>query len=319
MGVPRVGLTLAMGKRLSGFVLLLLQVILLRTEAVAVADAQEIQATQAAQGQGGRNPWASVILQAEELGLPTRFLRAIPPDFAVLDFEDLHTFAAEYHPQEHRMVLNRALSFNAASGVLRPLANMTHRDVATFYHELFHAYIDYIQVRPEAAASSPDIARLSVFLQDQQRCRYQVVNITPVVQRKSATEVRFLSEREAWEALNETWAVFIGWTVWSKLEQAGAHRQKSSRGLVTESWLKRLKKADRDGDVVGYYEPEDPDERQVAQKRYLAPSHRITPREVAILLEIALGVSSKEARRAAAVMEQSRPVLKESPPCKDGP
>jgi hypothetical protein len=311
------GLTFAMGMRQRGF--LLLPVVLLGMGAAAVAGAQGGQATQATQGQEGRNPWASVIAEAEELGLPTQFLRAIPPDFIVLEFEDLHTFAAEYHPQEHRMVLNRALSFNAASGVLRPLANMTHRDAATFYHELFHAYIDYIQTKPEAAASSPDIARLLEFLQNQQRCRYQVVNITPVVQRKSATEVRFLSEHEAWEALNETWAMFVGWTVWSKLEQAEAHGKKPSRSLVTEGWLKRLKKTDRDGDVVGYYEPEDPAEKQVTQKRYLAPSHRITPREVTMLLEIAFGVSGKEARRAAAVMEQNRPFLKESPPCKDKP
>jgi hypothetical protein len=307
------GLTFAMGMRLRGFLLL---VALLCIGAAAVAGAQGGQATQATQGREGRNPWASVIAEAEELGLPTQFLRALPPDFVVLEFEDLHTFAAEYHPQEHRMVLNQALSFNAASGVLRPLASMTHRDAATFYHELFHAYIDYIQTKPEAAASSPDIARLLVFLQDQQRCRYQVVNITPVVQRKSATEVRFLNEHEAWEALNETWAVFVGWTVWSKLEQAEVHGKKSSRSLVTEGWLKRLKKADRDGDVVGYYEPEDPAEKQVTQKRYLAPSHRITPREVTMLLEIAFGVSDKEARRAAAVMEQSRPSVKESPPCR---
>jgi hypothetical protein len=38
-----------------------------------------------------------------------------------------------------------------------------------------------------------------------------------------------------------------------------------------------------------------------------------------MLLEIAFGVSGKEARRAAAVMEQNRPFLKESPPCKDKP
>ncbi|MBM4121963.1 MAG: hypothetical protein FJ249_05155 [Nitrospira sp.] len=307
-----------MGKRLKGLALLL-WLALLGVGTGTAADAQEVQATQATRSQEGKNPWTSVMAQAEELGLPTRFIRAIPPDFVALEFEDLHVFAAEYHPQEHRMVLNRALSFNAAGGMLRPLARLTHREVATFYHELFHAYMDYIQVKPEAVASSPDIARLLVFLRDQQRCRYQAVSITPVVQRKSATEVRFLSEHEAWEALNETWAVFVGWTVWSKLEQAEIHGQKPSSRLVTESWLKRLKKADRDGDLVGYYEPEDPVERQVAQKRYLAPSHRITPYEVRILLEVVFGVMSKEARRAAAVMEQNRPFFKESLPCNDEP
>ncbi len=310
MGAPRVGLApvVKKGRR----VLLLL----LGIGFVALG----AQAAQAAGTQESKNPWPVFIAQAEELGLPTRFLRAIPPDFVTLEFEDLHAFAAEYHPEEHRMVLNLALSFNAAGGMLRPLTGMTHREVATFYHELFHAYMDYIQSKPEASAASLDIARLLAFFRDQQGCRYQVVSITPVVQRKSATEVRFLSEHEAWEALNETWAVFVGWTVWSKLEQAGGRGgRKSSRQLVTEDWLKRLKKADRDGDLIGYYEPEDPGERQVAQKRYLAPSHRITPREVSVLLEVLFGVSREEARRSTAAMEQNRPPLKDSQPCKDGP
>lgn len=310
MGIPRVGLTFAMGRRVC------LSVLLLWLVGTGPGAAATTSAGQAARGQEGTNPWSAFIAQAEELGLPTRFLRVIPPDFITLEFEDLHTFAAEYHPEEHRMVLNLALSFNAAGGALRPLAGMTHREVATFYHELFHAYMDYIQSKPEAASSSPDIARLLAFFQEQQRCRYQVVSITPVVQRKSATEVRFLSEHEAWEALNETWAVFVGWTVWSKLEQTGEGR-KPSRQIVTRNWLKRLKNADRDGDLIGYYEPEDPAERQVAQKRYLAPSHRITPREVTVLIEVLFGISGEEARRSVAVMEQNRPPLKDSPPCKD--
>src|SRR5919201_1135993 len=58
--------------------------------------------------------WQQLIDQATALGLPTRFLRLIEPGFITLEFEDLHTFAAEYHPEDHRMVLNRSLSFNAA-------------------------------------------------------------------------------------------------------------------------------------------------------------------------------------------------------------
>ncbi|MBI3604347.1 MAG: hypothetical protein HY205_07895 [Nitrospirae bacterium] len=264
-----------------------------------------------------REQWRTLLAQADALGLPTRFLRAIPPDFITLEFEDLHAFAAEYHPAEHRMVLNLALSFNAAGGTLKPLAKMTPREAGTLFHEFFHAYMDYVRSKAEAAVD-PGVARLLAFAQDQQRCRYQVVSITPVVQRKSATEVRFLSDREAWEALDETWAVFVGWAVWSRLEQShGQGVQPRGGRSKTGGWPARLEKADRDGDLVGYYEPEDPAERTVAQKRYLASSHRITPREVAVLLEVLFGESREGARRAVSAMEQKRLPLKDSMPCPD--
>jgi len=259
---------------------------------------------------------SALLAQADALGLPTKFLRAIPADFITLEFEDLLAFAAEYHPEEHRMVLNLALSFNAAGGTLKPLAKMTSREVGTLFHEFFHAYMDFARSKAEASAD-PAIAGLLAFAQDQQQCRYQVVSITPVVQRKSATEVRFLSDREAWEALDETWAVFVGWAVWSRLEQSYGQGAPPNRGRKKDSgWLAHLKKKDRDGDLVGYYEPEDPAERTVARKRYLAPSHRITPQEVAVLLEVLWGESRDEARRAAAVMEQKRALLKDSVPCR---
>jgi hypothetical protein len=192
-----------------------------------------------------KSPWKDLIVQAEALGLPTKFMTVLPSDFVTLEFEDLHTFAAEYHPQDHRMLLNLALSFNGAGGALKPLDKMTHREVATLFHELFHAYMDYISSRPDQAILGPEIAALKAFAEDQQRCRYQVVTITPVVQRKTATEVRFLTDKEAWEALNESWAVFVGWGVWSKLELSdGKASKREHSGRISENWLKRLKKAD---------------------------------------------------------------------------
>ncbi|MFM8551076.1 MAG: hypothetical protein ACKOCD_01990 [Nitrospiraceae bacterium] len=262
-----------------------------------------------------KGPWGELIAQADALGLPTKFLRVIPPDYLALEFEDLHAFAAEYHPQEHRMVLSLALSFNGAGGTLKPLNKMTHREVGTLFHEFFHAYMDYIGLRPGAPHLGSDIARLRAFAEDQRQCRYLVVAITPVAQRKGATEIRFLSEREAWEALNESWAVFVGWAIWSQLELDGSS-QKRRVVYATDRWLARLKQADQEGSLIGYYEPEDQAERQLTNKRYLAPSHRLTPTEVQALLELLLGASDKVAQRAASVMEQQRPVLKEAAPCR---
>ena len=250
-----------------------------------------------------KSVWNALIERAHGLGLPTRFLRLIPPGFVTLEFEDLHAFAAEYHPEEHRMVLNRTLSFNAAGGVLRPLDTMPHRDVGTLYHELFHAYLDYLRSLPDVAAADPNASRLLAFAAEQQQCRYQTVAITPVLQRKSATETRYLTDRESWEALNETWAVFVGWATWTRLELSGEHARGSRNHGGTEGWYKRLQKTDRAGDLIGYYEPEDPAERIIARKRYLAPSHRISPREVALLLEVLFEEPAELARRSAAVME----------------
>ena len=36
--------------------------------------------------------------------------RADPEQFVVFEFEDLHAYAAEYHPAEHRMILDRTAS-----------------------------------------------------------------------------------------------------------------------------------------------------------------------------------------------------------------
>ena len=50
--------------------------------------------------------------------LPTAFLKEIDPTFVTVVFEDLRTYAAEYHPEDHRMILNMRLSFNKAGGRL---------------------------------------------------------------------------------------------------------------------------------------------------------------------------------------------------------
>jgi hypothetical protein len=257
--------------------------------------------------------WPSLIAQAKAEGLPTRFLLAMDPGFVTLEFDDLHAFAAEYHPEDHRLILNQSLSFNAAGGTLKPVAHLTPRELGTLYHELFHAYMDYLSslANPETVGSMA--VRLLAFARDQQQCRYQQVSITPVIQKKGRTEVRFLTDHESWEALNETWAVFIGWAVWTQLEvQRGT---KSRRTTAQGSWIKRLKKADQEGDLIGYYEPENNAERSIARKRYLAPSHRITSQEVNRLLQDILEYSMKEAQQIAGVLQQDRATLPKSSHC----
>lgn len=228
--------------------------------------------------------WRQLLNEAHALGLPTKFLRTIPPDFVRFEFDDLHNYAAEYHPGEHRMVLNRVLSFNGAGATLRPLGRLTHAQVETLYHELFHAYMDSLvttaETSPEAALD-PVLA----FARVQRHCRYGTVLITPVLQRKGDTEERFLTERESWEALNETWAVFVGWIVWNQLElSAGTGRSIRKSGKSQDEWIRRLKNADREGTLRGYYEPEDVGERTVARKRYLAPASRVSESEAVVLM-----------------------------------
>ena len=263
--------------------------------------------------------WRSLIAQADVLNLPTGFLKMISPGFVTLEFDDLHAFAAEYHPDEHRMVLNRTLSFNAAGGTLKTLASLPPRDLGTLYHELFHAYMDYISRGTLRHDAKSPPAQLLAFAKDQQECRYRYVSITPILQRKNRTETRFLTDRESWEALNEAWAVFVGWAVWTHQELRKISQNGGKTHAAEREWLTRLKKADRDGDLIGYYEPEDSAEQMIARKRYLAPSHRMSPQEVALLLEHVLEYPREEARRSAKVMEQNRPSLSGSPPCTIAP
>ena len=249
--------------------------------------------------------WRQLISEAHTLGLPTKFLKAVPPSFVQFEFDELHSYAAEYHLGEHRMVLNRALSFNGAGATLRPLRQLTHAEIETLYHELFHAYIDYLVT---AAEASPEVASDPVlaFARVQQGCHYGAVLITPLVQRKDETEERFLTERESWEALNETWAVFVGWIVWNQLEltsSAGRSIQKS--GKSQDEWVSRLRSADREGILRGYYEPEDSGERAVARKRYLAPASRLSEQEVAVLLKDAVEFSPSLLARARGVLSGS--------------
>lgn len=229
--------------------------------------------------------WRQMVGEAEGLGLPTKFLKVIPSSFVQFEFDDLHSYAAEYHLGEHRLVLNRALSFHGAGATLRPLGRLTHAEIETLYHELFHAYIDYLVTAAETAreiASDPVL----VFARVQQGCHYGAVLINPVAQRKGETEERFLTERESWEALNETWAVFVGWMVWNQLElTSGIERTIQKSGKSQDEWVRRLRSADREGMLRGYYEPEDPSERAVARKRYLAPASRLTGAEAAFLMK----------------------------------
>ena len=225
--------------------------------------------------------WKQITAEAQSMGLPTKFLRTVPVDFVSFEFDDLQAFAAEYHPPEHRMVLNRTLSFNAAGRTLRPLARLTHAELETLYHELFHAYMDYLSTME--VQGQPD-AFLG-FAREQQRGRYGAVLINPVVQRTNETEERFLSEQESWEALNEGWAVFVGWTVWSQLEtRHGLDHSIQRPGKQRNAWLRRLQEADREGKLRGYYEPEDSAERSVTRKRFLAPGSRLSSREIGRLM-----------------------------------
>src|SRR5262245_16052765 len=154
----------------------------------------------------------------------------------------------------------------------------------TLYHELFHAYMDYLVTN--AGESDP----LLSFARAQQRCHYSAVLITPVLQRKTETEERFLSEQESWEALNETWAVFVGWAVWNHLESVQSSGKSVMKpGKAREAWMRRLQAADREGKLRGYYEPASPEERAIARKRFLASASRISKEEVARLMGDALG------------------------------
>ena len=243
---------------------------------------------------GAARMWEQLIGGATTLRLPTGFLKAMPPDFVQFEFDDLRTYAAEYHPGEHRMVLNRTLSFHAAGRDVRPLTTMTSKELEVLYHELFHAYIDYLESREAGGALPGPEQELIAFARDMQVCRYREVSITPVVQRIQETEVRYLSDSEAWEALNETWAVFVGWAVWNQLEiEKKGGRSMSGFPQLSGEWVARFGRAIEAGELRGYYVPQDPDERRVTQKRFLAPGSQVSLEESRRLMKQVLGLPEK--------------------------
>ena len=263
-----------------------------------------------------RHPWPSLLQQAEAHGLPTGFLQHISPTFVTVMFEDLRTYAAEYHPQDHTMILNMRLSFNEAGGALADLARMTHHDLGLLYHELLHAYLDYLYATPAPVTLAPDSQRLLDQANSQLHCRFRFVRINPIRQLKDTTELRFLSKEDAWEVLNETWAVFVGWAIWTKMELFHGHLQEAQwTSALLDQWTKRLADAMEAGELLGYYEPDDPEERRVARKRFIAPSNGLTPEDVERLLTDVLGETPELVQASTAVFERYQTGLEPPPAC----
>jgi hypothetical protein len=97
--------------------------------------------------------------------------------------------------------------------------------------------------------------------------------------------------------------VFVGWIVWNQLElTSSAARSIQKSGKSQDEWVSRLRSADREGILRGYYEPEDSGERAVARKRYLAPASRLSEQEVAILLKNVVEFSPSLLARARGVL-----------------
>ncbi len=272
--------------------------------------------TKSANRPNPRNPWPALVQQAETLGLPTEFLKHIDPAFVNITFEDLRTYAAEYHPEDHRMILNMRLSFNEAGGALADLARMTHHDVALLYHELLHAYLDYLYADQQLTPLTEEDKQVLDFANSQMACHYRFVRINPIRQLKGATELRFLSEQDSWEVMNETWAVFVGWVHWTKLELFDGKLSDSTwTPALIEQWTTRLEKAVESGELLGYYEPDDPEERKVARKRFIAPSNGLTPADVEHLLTKVLHEPNEIVEASKGVFEAYQTSQEPPPTC----
>ena len=113
-------------------------------------------------------------------------------------------------------------------------------------------------------------------------------------QRVLEAEVRYLSDSEAWEALNETWAVFVGWAIWNQLEiEKKGGRSMGGSPQLSGEWVARFRRAIEGGELRGYYVPQDPEERRVTQKRFLAPGSQLSLEEGRRLMKQVLGLPEK--------------------------
>jgi hypothetical protein len=250
--------------------------------------------------------WRRLTREAAEMGLPARFLRLLPAEFVTLEFADLKNVAAEYHPEDHRMVFHLNLSEGNQGQRLRSLRQIGNHDLATIYHELFHAYFDYVEVASGTPTMTAQGARLRAEAKRLVACRYTVVEVSPVSPqkvspRKAKFEKRRLTEREGWEALNETWGVFVGWAIWNKLEATDRFNPAARWDWdALEEFLDRLESAYANGELTGYFEPANRDERQGIPRWYLAPNYAISTPEIALLLEVILDEPPRMAKLATA-------------------
>ena len=238
--------------------------------------------------------WARLTTEAAEMGLPSRFLRLLPPEFVKLEFADLRNVAAEYFPEGHRMIFHLNLSEGNQGKRLRPLRQVGNHDLATIYHELFHAYFDYVDFASGTPRMTPQGGRLYAEAKRFAACRYAVVELSPISAQQNAFrrgrfEKRRITERESWDALNETWGVFVGWAIWNKLETTDRLNLATRWDWDTvEEYLDRLEAAYVNRELTGYFEPANQAERKGIPRWYLGPSHAISAQEIALLLEVIL-------------------------------
>jgi hypothetical protein len=129
-------------------------------------------------------------------------------------------------------------------------------------------------------------------------------------------ELRYLTEAESWEALNETWAVFIGWAIWNQLEV-----QQKIQGPLWQhpherkQWARRLETAFLNGELRGYYVPQDGSERQITHKRFLAKESQLSWREAEVLLSQVFGFTEKSIHLIKQSIGASK-VMDTAPTCK---
>jgi len=102
-----------------------------------------------------------------------------------------------------------------------------------------------------------------------------------------------LAESESWEALNETWAVYVGWAIWTQLEVRHNSEGSIRQQRQADQWMQRLEVAFQEGELRGYYVPEDPDKQRMTQKRFLAKQSQLSWQEVVVLMKQVLGFSNK--------------------------
>src|SRR5437899_3357665 len=146
-------------------------------------------------------------------------------------------------------------------------------------------------------------------------CRYSVVEVSPISAQQNAPrrgryEKRRITERESWDALNETWGVFVGWAIWNKLETTDQVNPATRWDWDTVAeYLDRLETAYVNRELTGYFEPANQAERRGIPRWYMGPSHAISAHEIALLLEVILdetpGMAQVAARWISASQDQT--------------
>lgn len=185
--------------------------------------------------------------QAKANGFPVDFLYKVLPSLKI-QFGGVGSGASAEFNRKDTILLEKALSVDEeGGGGLKSYSLISDSDKGTVFHELFHAYMKWVQDESAKSGGDVEARRLADFIRTS-RCRY--VNVTLTDGSKKS-----LSESDQYDLLNENWGIWFGGFLMRQWAQTAFQ---SRRGVLPAGGLdaerqKLIREAAQQRKEVGYY------------------------------------------------------------------